>query len=106
MERFLECAGIKDKFLDTYTQDTRITIMSAFAVALRRNEQGKTKLDKLMGGTVSTTIHNVCSVFRTNIRRSPIVDEHGKMALTTTNKRVYSGRPGNKASKVLTNICV
>ena len=55
--------------------------MSAFASALRRNEQGKTNKPLLLGGTVDQIINNVCSVFRTNLRRSPIVDENGKRAL-------------------------
>ena len=102
-ERFHECAGIQDKFPDTYPQDTRITIVSAFAAALRRNEQGKTKRDKLMGGTVSTTVHSICSVFRTNLRRSPIVDEHGKMALAYARqiKGYIAEDPATKHQKCL-----
>ena len=48
-ERFLECADIEDKLLDSYDEESRITIMSAFAAAVRRNEQDRTKLTKILG---------------------------------------------------------
>lgn len=77
--------------------------MTAFGSALRRNEQGKTKLESLSGATVSQTIHNVCAVFRTNLRGSPIVDANGKMVLTI--KRQLNGYiaqdPATKHQKCL-----
>ena len=107
-ERFLECAGIQDKFLDTYAQDAQISIMSAFAAAVRRNEQGRAKLTRLMGGSVSQTVHNVCSVFRTNLRKSPMVDENGKTSLAITRqlKGYIADDPATTHQKCLPNYSI
>ena len=80
-ERFLACCGIQDKFLDTFEHNARISILSTFAASVRRNEHGKTGLSTLSGKTVRSTLHNVCPKFRTNLRRSPNLENDDRPSL-------------------------
>ena len=55
--------------------------MSAFAASVRRNENGTQDKDSLRGGTVCSTVHHVCSTFRSNFRCDPTVDQSGKRSI-------------------------
>ena len=79
--RFLAGVGVNNEFLDGWTIVTKICILCAFAASVRRNLYGKRKKEQLGGGTVSSTIANICSAFRQNFRRDPSLDETGKKAL-------------------------
>ena len=80
-ERFLACCGVQDKFLDTFSVNSRIYILSAFAASVRRNEHGKTGLSALSAQTVRVTINNVCAQFRTSLRGSPNLEADGRPSL-------------------------
>ena len=75
--RFLEGIGINDVFLIEFTQVQRIALICAFASAIRRNEYGKTSKSKLRSGTISSTISDICSTYRTNLRDDPTLEEGG-----------------------------
>ena len=80
-QNFLDRSGIQDKFLEHFNPEARIRDLSAFAATVRRNEGGKTNKTILSGQTVRQTVHNVCSIFRTNLRRPPHLDHDGKVSL-------------------------
>lgn len=80
-ERLLACCGIQDKFLDTFSVQSRICVMSAFAASVRPNEHGKTGLPSLSGKTVRATLYNVCAQFRTNLRCNPNLEADGRPSL-------------------------
>ena len=73
--------GVNNEFLDGWTIVTKICILCAFAASVRRNLYGKRKKEQLGGGTVSSTIANVCSAFWQNFWRDPSLDKTGKKAL-------------------------
>ena len=75
--------------MDSFSHEAKLCTMSAFAAALRRNEQGKTKRKQLSDETVKSTIYNVCSIFRTNLRTSPIIEADGSTSLMI--KRQWDG---------------
>ena len=81
LDRFLAYCGIQDKFLDTFSTNARIYVLSAFAASVRRNEHDKTSLTLLSGKTVRSTIHNVCSQFRTHLRCIPNLEADGRPSL-------------------------
>ena len=80
-EKFLERSGIYDKFLESFTETTRITIVSAFLASIRRNENGSTRRDKLTRGTITSILNNICATFWSNLRRDPSLDHSGSRAL-------------------------
>ena len=81
-KKFLERSGIYDQFLESFTEKTKIAIVSAFLASIRRNENGSTGKDKLTGGTISSILNNVCATFRSNLWRDPSLDQSGNRALT------------------------
>ena len=80
-QRFLACCNIEDPFLEEYNAQAKLSLVSAFAAALRRNEHGKRNISKLSGKTIRQTINNVCSSFRTNLYPSPLLEANGKNSL-------------------------
>ena len=87
--RFLSDMGIEDEWLSQYRQDQRIYLLSAFAGSCRRNEYGTTRKSILRGKTVKSTITNVRSAFRSNLRPDPALDPDMKCSLFLT--RQFSG---------------
>ena len=85
--RFLEAANLPDCFLAGYSQLDRNGVISAFALALRRNQFGKTTKDKLRKDTVKTTASKVAQTFRTFGITDPTVDAEGQCHITLT--RLY-----------------
>ena len=79
--RLLAGVGVNNEFLDGWTIVTKICILCAFAASVQQNLYRKRKKEQLGGGTVSSTIANVCSAFRQNFRRDPSLDKTGKKAL-------------------------
>ena len=65
--RFLDACGIYDEFLDNFTIEQRIAILSAYAASVRRNDFGKQHKRRLAGSTVKASITHVCSTFRSNL---------------------------------------
>ena len=73
-KRFLDGIGVVDEFLSDFQQTTRIRLISAFATSVRRNEYGKQDKLELRHGTVSSTVSNICTTFRTNFRDNPSLE--------------------------------
>ena len=80
-QAFLTKCGVKNKFLDRFHDDEKVLLMSAFAASIRNNENGKTRRVRLHGTTVRAAISNVCSAFRSNLRRNPILESGGEKSL-------------------------
>ena len=101
--RFLRDMGIEDEWLSQYQQDQRIYLLSAFAGSCRRNEYGTTRKSILLGKTVKSTITNVRSAFRANLRPDPALDPDMKCSLFLI--RQFSGYtdadPATKQEKAL-----
>ena len=76
-EKFLERSGIHDQFLESFTEKTRIAIVSAFLASVRRNENGSAGKDKLTGGTITSILNNICATFWSNLWRDPSLDHSG-----------------------------
>ena len=53
-------------------------LLVGFANYVRHNTNGPTKKDILTSGAVSSTISNVVSTFRQNLRPDPTLDQQGK----------------------------
>ena len=82
--QFCTQCGIQDHFLTNFDVSERISMLSAFAGAIRRNEFGTRNKSRLAGSTVQATLGNVCSSFRTNLRPYPSLDESGNRAMILT----------------------
>ena len=80
-QRFLGSCGIVDPFLEGYGHQAKLSLFSAFAAALRRNEHGKRKLNKLSGKTIRQTINSICLTFRTNLYCNPLLEGNGQSSL-------------------------
>ena len=80
-KRFLAAIGSEDLFLDNWDTEQRIYLLCAFAASVRRNKFGTRAKKQLAGGTVSSTVSNICSSFRSNFRDDPSLDSSGKKAL-------------------------
>ena len=85
-ERFLEVVGVKDRFLDDWSDAQRVYILFEFAASVRRNLFGKSSKKQLVGSTVSSTISNVCATFWANFWDNPSLDKTGKKALILANQ--------------------
>ena len=55
-------------------------LIIGFASYIRNNINGPTKKDQLKSGVVGSTISNVVSTFRQNLRPDPTLDLQGKRA--------------------------
>jgi hypothetical protein len=81
-ELFLDQCGIKnDRFLDGFTQEQRVLILSGYAHHVRNNKFGHTKKERLQGSTVSTAISDVVQTFRSNLRSDPTLDRTNQKAI-------------------------
>ena len=79
--RFLGSIGIEDEWLGEYSQEQRCYLISTFAGGCRRNSEGKTKKTILQGLTVKSTVTNVRSAFRANLRPDPALDKDSRISL-------------------------
>ena len=79
--RFLSECGINDRFLDEFTIEQRIALLSAYAASVRRNEFGKQNKQCLAGSIVAASIKHVCATFRSNLRRDPFLERTGEKSL-------------------------
>ena len=80
--QFQDDVGISNEFLDGLEHSQKAGILSAFCESVRRNENGKRKLDRLAGDTVKATLTNVCSTIRANFRVNPALDDKGAFDLS------------------------
>ena len=80
-KRFLERSGIEDEFLDHFAPDEKLLLLSAFATSVRDNEDSRTNKVRLHVTTVRAAISNVCSTFRSHLRRNPILEPGGEQSL-------------------------
>ncbi len=76
-KRFLADFGCFDEFLIDFEQKERVALICAFAGSVRRNEFGTTNKSYLRHRTVSSTVSNVCSTFRTNLWNDPSLEDAG-----------------------------
>lgn len=79
--RFLSDCGIDDRFLDKFSIEQRLALLSAYAASVRRNEFGKQNKRYLAGSTVEASIKHICSTFRSNLRRDPFLERRGEKSL-------------------------
>ena len=82
--QFCRKCGIQDFLLKKFTTTERISMLSAFAGAIRRNEFGTRNKKCLAGCTVQATLGNVCASFRTHLRPDPSLDDSGARAMILT----------------------
>ena len=75
---------IKDDFLEKYSQSYRNHLLSAFVDMCRRKKYGKTSKSIITGGTIKSTVSNICLDFRKNLRPYPAfdLDMHPSLFLT------------------------
>ena len=100
---FLDSIGIKYEWLEEYSPDQQCHFISAFAGACRRNEYGKTQKTILQGSTIKSTVTNVRSAFRTNLRPDPALDKDSRMSLFLTQELsgYTDADPSSKQEKAL-----
>ena len=79
--RFLEQCGIESEFLYGFSCEQKISLLQAYAEALRRNLLGPTKKAQLAGSTITAAIRGLCSSFRTNFRQNPILESSGERSI-------------------------
>ena len=102
-KRFLTANGIEDEWLAAYTAAQRTYLLSAFAGACRRNLYGKRAKTHLRGSTVKSTITNVRSAFRTNLKPDPALDIDNNVSLFLSRQisGYIDGDPSVKQEKAL-----
>ena len=100
---YLERCQIQSPFLDNFTYDERISLLSGFTSAVRRNLFGPTKKPILAGCTVKAALNNLCSAFRANLRPNPVLEASGErsLALTRQIRSYIQADPATKHQKCL-----
>jgi hypothetical protein len=97
--QFLAACGIRDNpFLDGFTQEQRILILSGYAHHVRQNRHGSTSKDRLQGTTVSAAISDVVQTFRSNLRPDPTHDRSNQKS-TLIQRQLKAYRATDPARK-------
>ena len=95
--------GIEDEWLTEYSPQQCVSLLSAFASMCRRNQNGKTRKNALTGGTVTSTILNIRSTFRTNFWPDPALDPDRQPSLFLSRQLAgyVDADPSKKQQKAL-----
>jgi hypothetical protein len=101
---FLSQCGIKDTFLDTYSQSQKALIMSGYAHHLRhRLQKSPTSKATIQGNSVATALSHVVQAFRQNLWADPTHDTTGiKSAILCRQIKAYrDSDPARKSQACL-----
>lgn len=100
-----ECR-IESPFLDGFSEAEQISLLSAYAASLRRNQIGTGRGRNLISKTVQTAVTNVCSSFWTNFRGNPLLERTGERSIALSRQIVVYVKedPAPKHQKCLPKV--